>query len=183
MDASNYFALPCKAANLRGQLKHKYLTNTVALKAGPEQLHQSMLYEEEGVARHLIICRRLEELAEAMSALVGSFSPAQLLDKLGPFMTEPPEILASLKDAVHRQFAREFDLANRTTRLHQKSNRFVGLLHRFLDGGMVNLVSAEIKTREVQEAARDLIRELGTLPEGIWLWSELAREERVDRTT
>src|SRR5947207_15614254 len=125
MGGSGNFGLPCRAAIVRSQLKHKYLTNTICLKMGSEELLQSMLYEEEGIRRERRIRFLIEELLELLCRQNDGFSPAQLLDRLEPFTLESPEKLQYLKNRVQERFAREFELAERIASLQAKSGCFL----------------------------------------------------------
>ena len=164
------FALPCHAANLRGQLKHTYLTNKVCLKTLPEDLLESMLYKERGIPQHQVIRNQVSELLGVLDSVEHGFSPAQLVDQLSPFHDLPFENRRTMKEQMHRQFVREFRLAERKRRLERMSKAFLASLDAFLASVPVAAAAAKTGMEKVQEAARALIRELESLPKGIWLW-------------
>jgi hypothetical protein len=159
------FTLPCRAAHVRGQLKHSYLTNTICLKTLPEDLLESMLYLENGVPQHQSLRNQLNELSNLLGDPEQGFSPAQLVDQLTPFQQLPLEKRNEFKQRVHRQFATEFQLPDRKQRLEKLAAQFLAELDAFLSQS-----STIAAMKKVQEAARILIRELESLPKGIWLW-------------
>lgn len=159
------FTLPCRAANVRGQLKHSYLTNTICLKTQPDRLEVSMACEENGIPRHQIIRNQIRELLELMDSSERGFSPAQLLDQLLPFRELSKSERDSLKAQVHRQFAEDFQLARRKERLKNISAIFLAELDAFLSHPLT-----KVGMEKVQSTARILIGELENLPKGIWLW-------------
>ncbi len=172
----NTFVLPCHASCLRGQLKHTYLTNKVCLKTLPEDLLESMIYKERGVPQHQEIRNKIAELLDVFGSADKGFSPAQLIDQLSPFRQLPGHERASMKELVHRQFAAEFRLAERKTRLEQRARDFLGALDFFLTQVNVVASAAKLGMEKVQETARSMIRELESLPKGIWLWETPTRE-------
>lgn len=171
-----YFILACRAASVRGQLKHTYLTNKVCLKTLPEDLLESMIYMERGVPQHQEIRNKIAELLDVFSSADKGFSPAQLIDQLSPFRQLPGHEREAMKEQVHRQFADEFRLAERKTRLEQRARDFLGALDFFLTQVNAAASAAKFGMERVQETARGLIRELETLPKGIWLWETPNRE-------
>jgi hypothetical protein len=164
------FTLPCRAASVRGQLKHTYLTNKVCLKTLPEDLLESMIYKERGVPQHQEIRNKIAELLDVFGSADKGFSPAQLIDQLSPFRQLPGHEREAMKEQVHRQFADEFRLAERKTRLEQRARDFLGALDFFLTQVNAAATAAKLGMERVQEAARSMIRELESLPKGIWLW-------------
>lgn len=170
------FVLPCLASSVRGQLKHTYLTNKVCLKTLPEDLLESMIYKERGVPQHQEIRNKIAELLDVFGSADKGFSPAQLIDQLSPFLQLPGHERAAMKEQVHRQFADEFRLAERKTRLEQRARDFLGALDFFLTLVNAAATAAKLGMERVQETARGLIRELESLPKGIWLWETPNRE-------
>ena len=183
-EAAAPFALPCGASALRRELKHDYLTNTACLMAVPADLLESMLRLEEAKPRHQIIRDRMAELIDLLDKPGDGFSPAQLLDDLAPFRSLASETRECMRAQVQRQFAEEFELGARKTRLQQRSEQFSAALDSFLNKARPNPTSATALMEQVHEAARELIRELESLPKGIWLWpASIAREEADNGTT
>ena len=160
------FVLPCRAASIRGQLKHTYLTNKICLKTLAEDLYDSMLFKERGVPQHDIIRNLIAELLNAIDSVDRGYSPSQLLDQLTPFRDVAADIRAKMKEKVHQQFIRDFALAARRMRLEKVAKEFLATLDHFLSQDQ----PAKSSMENVQEMARALIRELESLPKGIWLW-------------
>lgn len=174
--ASFGFVLPCRASNIRGQLKHTYLTNKVCLTTLPEDLMESMLFKEHGIPQNQVIRRLISELLEVMGSMEDGFSPAQLVNQLKPFRELPSENRQILRDKIHRQFVQKFWLDDRRMRLEQASTGFVSALDLFLSEDQTDLTASKAGMDKVQEAARDLIRELETLPKGVWLCGKQTSE-------
>jgi hypothetical protein len=168
------FALPCRAASVRGELKHTYLTNKVCLKTLPEDLLESMLYKERGIPQHEIIRNKINELIELMDSPEDGFSPAQLMDQLRSFRVFSIEERLSAKHSVHQQFVAQFELAKRKKQFEKLAAVFLGALDALIatPASVVNTAKAQMEC--VQESARALIRELESLPKGIWLWKTTA---------
>lgn len=164
------FALPCKASSLRGKLKHSYLENAVCLPALPKDLTKSLTYTENGVARHQIIRQQIREFTDLMASSEQGFSPAQLVEQLSPFQVLAAEDRRSLKEQIHRQFAQEFQLAERKARFESVAEMFLGALDVFLGTSPEDGKSAQSCMLKLQDSARGLIRELEGMPKGIWLW-------------
>lgn len=162
--------LPCHASNLRGKLKHIYLTNKVCLKTLPDDLLDSMLHKEDEKNRHQTIRNLIAELLETMGSAEDGFSPAQLIDQLEPFKKFPAESCNKIKEQVHEKFLRDFDLEIRRDKLKQISDEFITVLDIFLAQSSANESRKKDNMQVVQEKARALIRELENLPKGIWLW-------------
>jgi len=171
-DYAETFALPCRAASLRGQLKHSYLTNTICLKTQPDRLAVSMTSDENGIPRHKIIRSHIHELLELLGSPEQGFSPAQLLDQLSPFRELSVNERGSLKEKIHRQFAREFQLAPRKAQFEKTSALFLAELDAFLSHPLT-----KVGMEKVQAAARILIGELENLPKGIWLWEAVSNKK------
>lgn len=165
------FTLPCRAAGVRGQLKHSYLTNTVCLKTQPDRLEISMTCEEGGIPRHNIIRNQIHELLELLGNSERGFSPAQLLDQLPPFEELSEKERGLLKAQIHRQFIVDFQLAQRQDLLERTSMSFLAELDAFLSQS-----ATKTGMEKVQTAARILIGELDKLPKGIWLWKTVSKE-------
>jgi hypothetical protein len=170
------FVLPCRAASIRGQLKHTYLTNTICLKTQPEKLRVSMAYEENGIPRHQIIRNQIAELLELIGSPDQGFSPAQLVDQLHPFRQLPDAERRSMKGQIHQQFVKRFDVAARKGRLEQLASQLLAALDAFLAQPLSDAKSASAHMEHTQESARTLIRELEDLPKGIWLWKTTGSE-------
>ena len=164
------FALPCKASSLRGKLKHSYLENAVCLPALARDLTKSLTYEENGIERQQIIRQQIREFMELMVSLDQGFSPAQLVEQLRPFKVLAAEDRHSLKEQIHRQFAQEFQLAERKARFESAAKMFLAALDVFLEIPPGDEKSAQSCMVKVQDSARGLIRELEEMPKGIWLW-------------
>jgi hypothetical protein len=172
----NTFALACRASSLRGQLRHTYLTNKVCLKTLPEDLLESMIYKERGVPQHQEIRNKIAELLDVFGSTDKGFGPAQLIDRLSPFRQLPGHEREAMKEQVQRQFADEFRLAERKTRLERRAREFLGALDVFLTRVNAAATAPKLSMERVQEAARSMIRELESLPKGIWLWETPNRE-------
>jgi hypothetical protein len=170
--------LACFAASVRVKLKHTYLTNQVCRKTLAEDLMESMLYKdkERGVPQHQEIRNKIAELLDVFGSADKGFSPAQLIDQLSPFRQLPGHEREAMKEQVHRQFADEFRLAERKTRLEQRARDFLEALDFFLTQVNAAATAAKLGMERVQEAARSMIRELESLPNGIWLWETPNRE-------
>lgn len=170
------FVLPCRASNLRGQLKHTYLTNKVCLNTLPEDLLESMLEQERGVPQHEIIREKVAELLNALDSADHGFSPAQLVDQLFAFRQMSDTERSVMKQRIHQQFAVEFRLTERQSRLGQMAQTFMAALDLFLSQTKSAADAAKASMNRVQEAAAALILELEELPKGIWLWETPRRE-------
>lgn len=170
------FVLPCHASNLRGQLKHTYLTNKVCLNTLPEDLLESMLEQERGIPQHQVIREKITELLDALESLENGFSPAQLVDQLNVFRQMPTTEREAMKQRIHQQFASEFRLTERKCRLAQMAQTFMAALDLFLSQTKCATDAAKASMNRVQEAAAALILELEDLPKGIWLWETPRRE-------
>lgn len=175
------FVLPCRASNLRGQLKHSYLTNTICLKTQPEKLRVSINYTENGIPRHQVIRNYIAELLSVLGDPDRGFSPAQLLDQLNPFRELAAQDRETMKEKVHRQFAEEFRLGERQRQLEAKSTLFLQTLEFFVTPVAAADQAAKRAMDEVQEAARALIAELESLPKGIWLWKTAGNETMISQ--
>jgi hypothetical protein len=163
------FTLPCRAASVRGELKHSYLTNSICLKTQPDRLKVSMTCEENGIPRHNIIRNQIQELLELMGSSENGFSPAQLLDQLSPFQELSERERDLLKAQIHRQFVENFQLAQRQEQLEKTSATFLSELDAFL-----LQPATKAGMEKVQTTARILIGELENLPKGIWLWKTVS---------
>lgn len=170
------FMLPCRASNLRGQLKHTYLTNKVCLNTLPEDLLESMLEHERGVPQHQVIREKIAELLDALESRENGFSPAQLVDQLNVFRQMPTAEREAMKQRIHQQFAAAFRLTERKSRLAKKAQEFLATLDSFLSQGKAAAAVAKASMGRVQETAAALILELEGLPKGIWLWETPRRE-------
>lgn len=168
------FSLPCRAASVRGQLKHSYLTNTICLKTKPDRLKVSMTCEENGNSRHHIIRNQIHELLDLMDNPEEGFSPAQLLDQLPPFYNLTQNKLSLLKAQVHQQYVQDFQMAWRKEKLDKISTRFLAALDSFL-----SRPGTIARMEKVHTTALLLIAELETLPKGIWLWKTERNEYKV----
>lgn len=166
--------LSCRAGGVRGELKHTYLTNKVCLKTLPEDLLESMLYRERGIPQHEIIRKKISELIELMDSPEHGFSPAQLVDQLRSFQDFPIEERLSAKRSIHQQFVAQFELVKRKKQFESLAGEFLGALDVLIatPASVVNTAKAQMEC--VQESARVLIRELDSLPKGIWLWKTTA---------
>lgn len=170
------FALPCKASSLRGKLKHSYLENAVCLPTLPEDLVESLTYCESGVARQQIIRNHIREFAELLDSRDSGFSPAQLVDQLPLFQNLAGEERRILKEELHKRFCEDFQVMECKRRLESTAGIFLEDLDAFLatpakEGGL-----AQSRMLKVQDSARGLIRELETMPKGIWLWKPVKIE-------
>jgi hypothetical protein len=166
--------LSCRAASVRGELKHTYLTNKVCLKTLPEDLLESMLYKEDGIPQHEVIRKKIGELIELMDSPEHGFSPAQLVDRLQSFRDFPNEERLSAKHSVHQNFVAQFELAKRKSQVEALAGEFLGVLAAFVASPVSVVKSAKAQMECVQASARGLIRELESLPKGIWLWKTTA---------
>ena len=162
--------LSCRAASVRGELKHTYLTNKVCLKTLPEDLLESMLYKERGIPQHEFIRNKIGELIELMDSPEYGFSPAQLVDQLWSFRDFSIEERLSAKRSVHQKFVAQFELAKRKSQVVALAGEFLGVLDAFMASPVAGVKSPKAQMECVQESARALIRELESLPKGIWLW-------------
>jgi len=178
MKSYGQFALPCKASSLRGKLKHSYLENAVCLPTLPEDLAESLIFKENGVARHQVIRQQIHEFTELMGSAEQGFSPAQLVDQLRPFRDLTTEDRRVLKEQIHRQFSEEFQLAERKRRFELAAGDFLEDLDVFLATTSEDEKSSQLKMLKVQDSARSLIRELEQMPKGIWLWKPV-KDERI----
>lgn len=176
MNNLGQFALPCKAASLRGKLKHSYLENAVCLPTLAEDLSDSLTYKENGVARHQLIRQQIREFAELMDNLEQGFSPAQLVDQLRPFRDLTIEQRSVLKSQIGNRFSEDFQLADRKKKLGLAAGEFLEDLDVFLRTPPENANSAQSRMLKVQDSARSVIRELETMPKGIWLWKPVNSE-------
>lgn len=172
------FALPCKASSLRGKLKHSYLDNAVCLPTLAEDLVESLTYKESGVARHQVIRQQIREFTELMDSSEQGFSPAQLVDQLRPLRDLTAEDRRALKEQIHRQFSKDFQLAERKSSFELAAGEFLDDLDVFLATPSEDGKSPQSKMLKVQDSARSLVRELEKMPKGIWLWKTV-KDERI----
>lgn len=170
MKNSGQFGLPCRASSLRGKLKHSYLENAVCLPALPKDLMKSLTYKENGVPRQEIIRQQIHEFKDLMASCEHGYSPAQLVDQLRPFRALSEKNRQLLKEQMHRQFIKEFELEERKGRFESASEKFLSALDLFLEASSGDKGMAQSNMVKVQDCARGLIRELEGMPKGIWLW-------------
>lgn len=157
--------LPCQASRLLGQLKHTYLKNKICLQTLPEDLLESMLYLDCDRLQHQIIQDMIHDLLKNIGSPEHGFSPAQLVDQLNPIRELPDSERRMIKERIHIQFSREFQLAKRCALLENISASFLAAMDAFLFEPNVGG-----NMEKVQDSARNLIRELEQLPKGIWLY-------------
>lgn len=157
--------IPCQASRLRGALKHTYLMNKICFKTLPEDLLESMLYTEHDRMQHQIIRDQIRDLLEIMGSPDHGFSPVQLVDQLKPMQNFSDSERRRIKEQIHIQFSKEFQLAKCYAQLENISTNFLVAMDAFLLEPYVNG-----RMEKVQDSARSLISELELLPKGIWLW-------------
>lgn len=170
------FTLPCKASSLRGKLKHSYLENAVCLPTLPEDLFESLTYKENGVERQQIIRQQISEFAELLDDENYGFSPAQLVEQLRPSQKLAGEERRILKEQLHKRFSEDFQVVERRQRLESAAGVFLEDLDAFLATPAKQSSLAQSRMLKVQDSARGLIRELETMPKGIWLWKPVKIE-------
>jgi hypothetical protein len=170
------FALPCRASSLRGKLKHSYLENAVCLPTLPEDLFESLTYQENGIERQQIIRQQISEFAKLLDSGDYGFSPAQLVDQLPPFQKLAGEERRIFKEQLHKRFCEDFQVTERKRRFESAAGVFLEDLDAFLAIPAKEVNSAEAPMLKVQDSARGLIRELETMPKGIWLWKPVKIE-------
>jgi hypothetical protein len=170
------FVLGCRAAELRGRLRHVYLENTFLLFQSPGSLVEVFEQPVIGGGTWMDECRELgkELVAELRDELRG-FCAIPLLDTIGPLRDLSEAEKEALRQRMREDYRTVFQPATKADRLE----RLLGMLWTRTDvlieehrraGADTDGVRARFS--EVRAAAEELHLFLSTLPKGIWLWPD-----------
>lgn len=123
--------ISCPANTLRGQLKHSWLENGI-LCARPANVvgrRADGSFEREGkIAQYLNDIDVTRQLAED---LIQGFSPAQLVDQLGPLQKLPEETRLKIKEAVHDAYLDSSGMTELAESLGQEAEVFAKEFEKF----------------------------------------------------
>jgi len=100
------------------------------------------------------------------------YSPAQLIDRLPAFASLSAEQRDGAKKKMHAQFLQEFEIERRERQMRAVIDSFGARLEEFLRPHHGLSEDSRDAHAALDAATRDLIRELHTLPSGVWLWPD-----------
>lgn len=161
------FVLPCRAAELRGALRHSHLQNRFLtwLPGSPDLVRRT--YGEDSPARQQME-QALKELGTLIEDPAAGFSPVPLLESLPPLRGLPDRIRENIIAAMLTAYTNSFDPETRAAELCAASSGFLTCLDEFLACAEVSSAVCE----GLRAAAQGLYQEISKLPKGIWLWPE-----------
>ncbi len=171
--------MPCSAARQRGILRHVWLKNQilgidagfVVQMRGRPSLREARESFERKIRPGGEFDLKLEDARRLGRDMVEGFSPAQLADS-GPLAGLPPEALAAVKSAVHREYLSETRIEQRVGPLSAACDLLADALREFSDAWFERAAGAMVLRKsfeQLQLRARALHEELEQLPEGIML--------------
>lgn len=164
--------ISCRAAVVRGQLKHSWLENQVMNKSADDVVH---LWNEIGwPALEQDFAARVQEAIRLAEGMVSGFSPAQIVDRIAVFQEIPTEIRDMLRGAVHEEYLQCTELPADSARLRDAATVMGEAVNTLLgawNNPRTEQGASDIRQawNEVLEKARQLAQVLDDLPRGIVL--------------
>jgi hypothetical protein len=150
--------IPCIAAEIRGQLKHSVIENTILQLSEP--LLRLHLAENGEFVKDMA-----SSAAELIARLTDDYDPANLIGRIAAF-DEVSEIERSrLKRRIHKRYLQNFDPALRKKRLKAAWDGFAKALKKWI----ATTAPTEQVFSALRVRANELHKELDALPRGVWL--------------
>lgn len=168
----NRFVLSCRAAELRGLIRHSHLQNRFQASLPDQADDLRAVYG--GSSKNLAdFTGLLDELISCLKDREDGFCAVSLLETLTPLRTLPGSARSQLRKAIVECYAGEFHPANRARALRTSADSLVARLTAFLDAE--DATSEEVGL--LRDAAVDLYHLITDLPKGIWLWPQTEVEK------
>ena len=162
---SHGFILPCRAAELRGILRHSHLQNRFLtwLPDSPDLVQRTYA---SGTQARTELDAALDELGTLLADSSSGFSPVMLMDRLCPLRNLPECDRIDLKKAMVASYNEHFAPTLRAIAFSKARDTFVVALDELLTTAETSPDTCEI----LKSAAGNLYTEISKLPKGLWLW-------------
>lgn len=159
------FVLPCRAATLRGLIRHSHLQNRflASLPDKADDLRVVYGLESKNLAEFTEL---LDEMISCLQDEKDGFSAVSLVETLTPLRSLPESARGQLRQAITNTYRAEFQPSNRAVALRSSADLLIGRLKDFLDGEDSDPREVEL----LRDASVDLYHLITNLPKGIWLW-------------
>jgi hypothetical protein len=169
---SHGFILPCRAAELRGILRHSHLQNRFLtwLPDSPDLVQRTYA---SGTQARTELDAALDELGTLLADPSSGFCPVVLMDRLGPLRNLPESARKDLGKVMVASYTKHFAPARRAKAFGKTREAFVTALKSLLATAEPSSATCE----KLKIAARGLYKEISKLPKGLWLWPEGNRNE------
>ena len=161
------FTLPCRAATVRGIIRHSHLGNRFlsALPNNPDNLRTIYPPGSKGKLEFLELT---DELLSCLEDPMGGFCAAGLVDTLPAFRELSDDGKKQLKKDIVSAYAEQFQPVSRAAALQAARATLLERLDAFLAKDHVTRAEVD-RLREAALALDDLMLDL---PRGIWLWPQ-----------
>ncbi len=153
--------IACVAAEVRGQLKHTFLENT--LLALSEPLLRVHLAENVGFERNMASLA-----AELTARLSDDYDPANLIDRLAVFDCLTDFERSSLRDRLRQNYMETFDPDGRQKTLTDAWQQLASALTIWRSEDALGPTTAQSLV-SLQTRASEYHAALDALPRGVWL--------------
>lgn len=165
--------LRCDANIRRGQLKHSWLDHKVRDKSADDV---AKFWRDGSWANEIakIFPYRINQARDLASGLANGFSPAQLVDRLGPLQNLPEESRDKLKKAVHAAYLEKTEILSLAESLHREVENFAGKFEKFRvlwnqEHTRENEMALREAWQQLQKSGDALLAVFETLPKGVVL--------------
>jgi len=165
--------ISCPANILRGQLKHTWLENQVCNKSADDVANLWRTKSWDNVIGE-IFPYRIEQSRQLINDMVSGFSPAQLVDQLGPLQNLPDESRSRLKDVLHSAYLETSGISALSELLSQEIEAFAREFKGFLTAWNTERTNENEPAlrdgwNKLQQVADSLLAVFERLPKGVVL--------------